>query len=134
METAHQGPDAKERSESQLCLNCMVPNSPLANFCYDCGAPLSSFAATGPMESIMAEGHLYRKAVETPRSWIVIAGVWMIFGMMLFSGALPLFIETERRLPGVLLHSAILIPFAVAVLWKTTRSFFAFRRAKLSNH
>ena len=129
METAEQRPDATERSEKQLCLNCLAPNSPLANFCRDCGAPLSSFAATGPMESVFAEGHVYRKAVESPRSWIVVLGVWLIFGMMVFSGAMPLFTGLEAGTPG-LIYSLILLPIPVMVLWKTTKGFLESRSVK----
>jgi len=131
MENANQGPDAtRERGEKQLCLNCLAPNSQLANFCHDCGAPLSSFAATGPIESVFAEGHVYRQAVESPRSWIVVVGVWVLFGMMALSGAMPLFAGQETGTPGVI-YSLILLPIPLLVLWKTTRRFFESRSAKV---
>src|SRR3954464_10914584 len=53
--------------EKQLCANCMFPNYPEAHFCAKCGAPLSSYASTGPFESLFAEGHVYRQATEQPR-------------------------------------------------------------------
>ena len=70
-----------ENQERELCPSCLAPNAPGAHFCSDCGAPLSSYAATAPFVSLFAEGHAYRQAVEKPRSWIVLLGIWMLFGL-----------------------------------------------------
>src|SRR3954464_15103851 len=67
--------------EKQLCANCMFPNYPEAHFCAKCGAPLSSYASTGPFESLFAEGHIYRQATEQPRKLVVVFGIWLIFGI-----------------------------------------------------
>lgn len=132
METVGQRSDATtERGEKQLCLNCLAPNAQFANFCRDCGGPLTSFAATGPIESVFAEGHVYRKAVESPRSWIVLLGVWMIFGLMVLNGAMPLFVGQDTGAPGVL-YSLVLLPIPLVVLWKTTKRFLESRSAKVN--
>src|SRR3954451_837470 len=68
-----------ESEEKQLCLSCMAPNEPTAHFCAKCGAPLSSYASTGPFESLFSEGAVYRQAAERPRSFIVVLGIWLIF-------------------------------------------------------
>src|SRR5438128_3538672 len=84
-----------EPDEKQLCISCMFPNEPSAHFCSKCGAPMSSYAATGPFESLFAEGHVYRQAAERPRSFVVVLGIWIIFGMMALAGAALLFIGRE---------------------------------------
>jgi len=79
---------AQEAAEEELCTQCMASNLPGSHFCRECGAPLSSFAATGPFERLFAEGHVYRKAVEQPQRFIVVLGVWLIFGFMVWIGAM----------------------------------------------
>src|SRR5258705_6327948 len=69
-----------EGVERELCRICLEPNVPGATFCKDCGAPLSSYAATGPFESLFTEGHVYRQAAEHPQKLIVLLGMWVIFG------------------------------------------------------
>src|SRR3954468_17407853 len=85
--------------EKQLCANCMFPNYPEAHFCTKCGAPLSSYASTGPFESIFAEGHVYRQAVEKPRSLTVVLGIWILFGLMALTGVMLL---VTRREGGII--------------------------------
>lgn len=40
---------------------------------------MSSYASTGPFESLFAEGFMYRQAAEAPRRFIVVLGIWLIF-------------------------------------------------------
>ena len=88
----------EELSEKELCLGCLFPNEAGANFCAKCGAPLTSYASTGPFESLFAEGHVYRQAVNQPRRLIVVLGVWVIFGSMLLASAVLLLLEWSRNL------------------------------------
>jgi hypothetical protein len=116
-------PSVPDEDERQLCLNCLSPNSPLANFCADCGAPLSSYAATGPLERVFAEGHVYRRAVAEPKSLLVVIGVWVLFGMTVTAGIMPfLLTPDDAGVPGLLM-ALLLVPISVAVIWKTTRRY-----------
>ena len=54
--------DAREALE--ICTSCLDINSPGTAFCWHCGTPLTSYAATAPFESIFAEGDFWRKAVR----------------------------------------------------------------------
>jgi len=49
--------------ELVICISCLNTNSPGTPFCEHCGTPLTSYAATAPLESIFAEGDFWRKAV-----------------------------------------------------------------------
>src|SRR5207249_693822 len=83
--------DSGEGEEKALCTSCMAPNEPSAHFCASCGSPMSPYAATGPFESVLAEGHVYRQAAERPRSIIVVLGIWLTFGMIAVAGAMMLY-------------------------------------------
>jgi ribosomal protein L40E len=85
--------------KTELCLHCVTPHDPTADFCRSCGAPLTSFAATLPFERTLAEGFAYRQAVEQPRKLIVVAGIWFIFGLMGLTG----FSMLHLTLPELLL-------------------------------
>ena len=74
---ATQPPD--ERGQP-LCPNCLAPNRVDAHFCSKCYAPLTVHAATDPMGSIFAYGHVISKAAARPQSRIVVLGMWLIFG------------------------------------------------------
>ena len=119
--------DSPEADEKQLCVGCSFPNEPLAHFCVKCGAPLSSYAATGPFESRFAEGYAFREAAERPRSLIVVLGVWLFFGMLAFSGIIVFFLG--RNL-GILLQiiCGFIGAISVALIWKTTRNYFFKRK------
>ena len=113
-----------DSNEKQLCVSCIFPNEPAVHFCAKCGAPMSSYAATGPFESLFAEGHVYRQAAERPRSFVVVLGIWLIFGMMALVGVALLFIGREVGIQYVVV-GAFLLPISVVMIWKTTRSYLA---------
>lgn len=66
--------------ESLACPTCLHANAPAADFCKNCGAPLSALSTVGPWESVRAQGFAFRQAVSGSPSWIVVAGTWLIFG------------------------------------------------------
>src|SRR5687768_8487210 len=88
-------PKPAESDEKQLCLGCIFPNDLPAHFCARCGTPMTAYAATGPFESLFAEGHVYRQAADRPRSLVVVLGIWLIFGPMALAGAMMLLIGRE---------------------------------------
>jgi hypothetical protein len=119
-------PEAEE--EKQLCLSCMFPNEPAAHFCAKCGAPMTSYAATGPFEHLFAEGHVYRQAAERPRRLIVVLGIWLIFGPMALACVALIFPGREAGLQYVIV-GALLLPVSIIIIWRTTRGYLARPRA-----
>jgi len=83
---------------------------------------MSSYAATGPFEHLFAEGHVYRQATEKPRKFIVVLGVWIIFGMMAIGGAAMLLIGRNTGIQNVV-AGALILPISLIMIWKTTRSY-----------
>lgn len=73
-----------------ICLTCGEPNGPDRHFCSECGAPLTSHAVNDPFATIRAEGWVYRKAQNSPRSLIVVVGIWMIWGPIVIVGGIAL--------------------------------------------
>ena len=117
-----------DSNEKQLCVSCMFPNEPEAHFCAKCGAPLTPYAATGPFESIFAEGHVYRQAAERPRSFIVVAGIWIIFGAFGLTGVVLVAVGRDSGF-GYVAVGALLIALAVVMIAKTTRNYFTGRKS-----
>ena len=81
--------------EMELCISCVRPNVPGTNFCVHCGTPLTSYAATGPFESIFAEGDLWRKAIGGKR-W----GRWAKLLIILFLALMSLGFVLGLMLPA----------------------------------
>ena len=74
-----------------LCPSCGKLCSADAQFCPSCRSPITSYASTGPYESIFAEGAAYRSAFNSPSKPIVVIGVWLLFGPAAFSAPIILF-------------------------------------------
>jgi hypothetical protein len=122
--TSEPHPDSPETNETQLCVSCLAPNEPSAHFCAKCGAPLSSYASTGPFESLFAEGSVYRSAAERPQKLVVVVGIWMIFGFMALAGIMMMAMMTYAGL-GFRVIGAGMAAISIAMLWKTTRNYLA---------
>jgi hypothetical protein len=122
---------SSESDENQLCLSCMFPNESLTHFCAKCGAPLSSYASTGPFERVFAEGHVFRQAVEQPRSFIVVLGIWILFGMAGLSGVY-LIAGVRNGEFGSVFIGAMLLAISFAMITKTTRNYSRSRKSALS--
>lgn len=115
---------ADDHDERQLCVNCMAPNQTTAHFCTDCGAPLSSYAATGPFEHLFAEGHVYRQAAERPRSLFVVFGVWFIFSAMALAGMGGILLSKPLEVDSILIGTFFMF-VSLAMIWRTTRNYLA---------
>ena len=124
--------DIHECKEKQLCLGCMAPNKPSAHFCIKCGAPLTSYAATGPFESLFAEGHVYRQAAERPQKLIVVIGVWFLFGTMALIGIGMLI--GHKSLVIDLVVGVLMLAISVLVIWKTTRNYLGRCKSSENNN
>ena len=124
-------PAPTETEEKQLCLGCLEPNKPTANFCTKCGAPLSSYAATGPFEHLFAEGSTYRRAAEQPHKLIVVMGVWLIFGPLFLVGLMVISMSSSHDpMPGLYgVWGGLMMLFSPFIIWKTTRNYLRLRRA-----
>ena len=113
-----------EADEKQLCVSCLASNDPAAHFCIKCGAPLSSYASTGPFESLFAEGSVYRQAAERPQKLVVVLGVWLIFGIMALVGVVFIAKFQNEGLEYVITGTLILL-VSLAMILKTTRNYLA---------
>jgi hypothetical protein len=125
-----------ESNEKQLCIRCMMPNEPSAHFCAECGAPLTSYASTGPFESIFAEGAVYREAAARPRKLIVVAGVWMIFGPAVLTGLAIVFGASLKLYNAPVALTFFGVPGGIAIaavssamIWKTSKNYLAWKHA-----
>lgn len=68
---------AAQRQKTAVFPGCATPNYEDVHFCEQCGAPLTSYAATAPFESTLARGYAYRNAVTAKPSPVVLIGVWL---------------------------------------------------------
>ncbi|MFO1459420.1 MAG: zinc ribbon domain-containing protein [Verrucomicrobiota bacterium] len=122
-------PPADSEPARPLCISCATPNDPVANFCQHCGAPMTSYASTGPFESLFSEGRAYREAADHPRSAVVLVGVWLLFGVMFLGGVLL----TTPAVKGdvfMAIPGALLMGVSLMMLIKTTWNFITGRRRR----
>jgi hypothetical protein len=122
----------------QLCLHCLAPNDVAADFCAQCRASLTSFAATAPLECAFAEGAVCRFAAERPRRLIVVLGIWLIFGMLMLFGVGRCAVEFSQSEPLVQkiivsMFGLAMAAVSLAMIWKTTQNFIARNKAESPN-
>ncbi|MCB1093565.1 MAG: zinc ribbon domain-containing protein [Verrucomicrobiae bacterium] len=124
---------AEGEEEAELCVSCLEPNTPGANFCAKCGAPLSAYSSTGPIERVMAEGFIYRAGAECPQKAIVVMGLWILLGLPAVFGTVAglggiLFIPDLRM---TLLNLLILIVSAavLSVPIRSVRNYLKYRQS-----
>jgi len=112
-----------------LCPSCGELCSEDAQFCPSCRSPISSYASTGPYESIFAEGAAYRAAFNSPTKLIVVIGVWLLFAPATFSGLFILFnaLTQPSKFDASNIYTVILsLVFLLVggyILYKTTRNY-----------
>lgn len=89
-----------------------------------------------PFEKIFAEGYVYRQAAESPRKFIVVAGIWLIFIPMAVEGVLLLpkggwrglkgWNEFDESL-GYLVNAVValgLLAISAVIILRTTCAYF----------
>lgn len=114
--------------EKSVCPKCLTPNDPLRAFCSDCGAPIGMVSAVDPWQHIFAEGHAYRSAVDGPPKFIVLVGMWLIFGpfLLLPFAFLCGFGEGAYRVAGIMSVFSI---FPAIILFRVTKNYIVKSRA-----
>jgi hypothetical protein len=69
---------SENNTDEIICPSCVTANPLSASFCDSCGAPVGT-ATLDPIQSISAQGFLFRKALEGRPKPIVVAGIWLMF-------------------------------------------------------
>ncbi|MDQ3820267.1 MAG: hypothetical protein M3362_21655, partial [Acidobacteriota bacterium] len=64
--------------EEAVCFRCLAVNSGAEAFCRECGAPVGGSATLDPVQTIRAQGFMYRRALEGRPKLIVLVGVWIL--------------------------------------------------------
>lgn len=65
-------------AEIEICISCLAGNPPGIHFCQHCQTPLTSYAATGPLERAFALGNLVSKGMRHPKSHIRFAFLGLV--------------------------------------------------------
>ncbi len=114
-----------------VCPHCLEPVSELDHFCPKCLGPITAHASIGPMEQVYSYGRMCQRATSGKPRFVVVLGMWLIFGpMVLFpsvllalgaSGHLGQFQGAGLVLDMVALALIVgLIVLYAAILWKVT--------------
>lgn len=142
MSETHENVDQTGGQAIPVCPHCMTANEPLADFCTQCGAPLTSLATMDPYKNIFAQGWAYRRAAARPTSWIIVLGMWLIFGPMVLTFSCSMIMtpyawlgtaqDPISTVVNMLLGLAILALYA-AILYRVTSRFIS-QRSRSRDH
>lgn len=121
---------------ADLCLCCLEPVRPGACRCVKCGAPQDFIACTMPFLRVLAEGFVYHRAIQQPRSWLSVAGIWLIFGQLTMGGIAMLhswgsvfFDGSIAEICYLVLPGAAFALVGISGIILCTSNYFAFRRS-----
>ncbi len=148
-EAAPTEPEAASRlQQNDLCPHCVKPIARFDHFCPHCGGPVTAHAAIDPLGQVYAQGYAYLQATTSDKpKFIVVLGIWLIFGPLVLFGLVGLFwisMDTSRGIsllanPGglaqpvgenlffnllVLLLGASMISLHLWIIWAVTRHYF----------
>jgi hypothetical protein len=125
---------------ADLCIGCLFPVRPGSELCVQCGAPHGSYSAVLPFLKILAEGYVYRQAVQRPRSWITVVGIWVIFGVQLLPLLLiiPMYVSPGDEIGAsevavISGYSGMTGLVAVFAIFQSTNNFQRWRRERISD-
>jgi hypothetical protein len=122
----HHPPTAKS-NETATCISCLAQISGSEAFCHACGAPVGTTATLDPLQTIQAEGFLFRRALEGRPKPIVLACVWILHLPVFVGGVFAAFyalIYTEVYSGFVFfLFLMCLASLALAILYRVTKNY-----------
>lgn len=101
-------------------------------FCSVCNAPISLLSNTDPLQSIYAQGHLFRKSVETRPKPIVLIGTWVIFLPAFVAGILGIYTIWSDGFGGgtgnffLFWLSAAIAIFSGYLIYHVTKNYYEF--------
>jgi hypothetical protein len=70
--------------ETILCPNCQEENEIERICCRNCNYPIGTNSTTDPVQSALAEGSMIGKGIKSPKKFIIIIGMWVLFGIFGF--------------------------------------------------
>lgn len=116
-----------EADERQLCLTCLEPNDLSALHCVKCGEPTASRADTDGQCSYDA----CCRAVERPRSRMVVLGIWLLFGLNVPFALFGIVMAWRKGAEGLPMAALCLFVLATSsvIVWRTTRNYLLGKRS-----
>ena len=133
-----EGPPAEAQAGSPderiVCPHCIQPIGRFDHFCPHCGGPVTAHASIDPLGQVYAAGHGYRSATSGRPRFVVLLGMWLIFGPQLavFLYVLCALCCGPRGdvTAGGILGLAVVFGLGAlyaAILWKVTSRYLASR-------
>jgi len=125
-------------AEEIICPSCLTPKASFASFCDSCGAPIGATATLDPIQSINAQGFLFRKALEGRPKPIVLAGLWLMFFPALLASlyaATRLILNRTGLADFFFFWAFVGVAYvAFVILYRVTRNYLTARRETDSIH
>lgn len=126
-----------------VCPHCQANVDALTHFCPECGGPITVHASMDPLGQVFSMGRGYRQAISGTPSWFVVVGMWLIFGPLLGSLLLNVYLflryvlldtghsgqgweDLLAKLLPLALFAGVLLLYT-AILWKVTARYLCSR-------
>ena len=120
-----------ENGEMMVCPDCMTQNSPMTEFCKSCGYPIGQYVTVDPINRILSQGWLYRKAASGRITAFGFWGMWIVFGSGILS-MLIIFIPAgmDKNWEIILRWWPIGLSLIVyiAILYRVTKNYLKIKR------
>ncbi len=112
-----------------LCPSCLSPHSELADFCPECGCPVSSFSMVGPIEQIHGQGWIARRLLHRRIPGWMLAAIWLGCGAFLIPVLYDLYHDLRggirlEQVPMMAAGSGLVIFICFGILIRFTLAYF----------
>lgn len=127
--------ETNDNGDMMVCPNCMTQNSVMTEFCKSCGYPIGQYVTVDPINSILAQGWLYRKAVSGRITVFGFWGMWILFGSSIFILLVYGIQVGIYRDGGIILRgwqSGLILIVYIAILSRVTKNYLRFKRERES--
>lgn len=123
------------KNETITCPSCMTLSSQAAEFCHKCGYPIGRVATLDPVQTIRAQGYLFRKATEGRPKPIVLLGMWICCLPCLVIGvyvALRLILNPTAFSDFFFFWASVAISYgSFVILYRTTKNYLTIPKKTL---
>jgi ribosomal protein L40E len=124
--------ETNENGEMMVCPNCMTQNSPMTEFCKSCGYPIGQYVTVDPINRILSQGWLYRKAVSGRITVFGFWGMWIVFGSAILYMLISLLLlgrtDTDGGIISGLWPFGLIIIVYIAILYRVTKNYLKIKR------
>jgi len=112
-----------------LCNNCRHRNEAAQEICEECGSPIGAWTSPSQLSGVLT-GNFHHQAVATPRKFVIVLGVWLLFLPAALVAIWQSIVFLSQQSFIMALMFACLAIWPIAVLRRTTKNYIEYKKSE----